>query len=290
LGRHCLTNAIQMGITAKGIVRRTEAAEVIENIGAEPIIMKHFDKEAFTQAFKGCDGVLHFIGIVNERYGTFQEVNIMGTRLVLESAYKSRVSRFVVPSGLGADQYGKKAWATNGYFASKRYIEQMCQSNPVSYVIFRPSYILGPGDELLPNLVNDILQGRVLVAGEGNTPMQPIFVEDAATAFLRAATGLGNANSIYDLVGPETISFMQLIPRIANIMRSEGLTVPIYEVQNVPLEKAAEVLGLSQEEIDVMLCDVLGDPERFTRDFGISLTPLDEAIRAAVRAEKTEDG
>jgi hypothetical protein len=120
--------------------------------------------------------------------------------------------------------------------------------------------------------------------------MQPIFMEDAAMTFLRAATGLGKANSIYDLVGPETISFMRLIPRIANIMQSEGLPVPTYEVQNVPLEKAAEVFGLSQEEIDVMLCDVLGDPERFTRDFGISLTPLDEAIRAAVRAEKTEDG
>lgn len=64
-------------------------------------------------------------------------------------------------------------------------------------MIFRPSYIVGSGDELLPNLVNSILQGRVFVAGEGNTPMQPIFVQDATTAFLGAVMGLGEENSVF---------------------------------------------------------------------------------------------
>jgi len=258
-------------------------------LGAESIIVERLNREGLAKAFKNCDGVLHFIGIVNEKYDSFQEVNVRGTELVLESAHENRVSRFVTPSGLGTDQYGKKPWATNGYFASKRKIEEMCQSGPVPFIVFRPSYILGPGDELLPNLVNSILEGKVLVAGEGNTPMQPIYVEDAATIFLRAATGSGKENSIYDLVGPETITFMQLITRVARIMVDEDFIFPPYGIENIPPETAPEALGLSREEIDVMFCDVLGDPRPAVRDFKISLTPLDEAIRAAVRAVREED-
>jgi NADH dehydrogenase len=277
-----------MGVDVKGIVRRKIAADVVEELGAEAIIVKTFDVESYLRAFDGCDGVIHLIGIVNERYSTFQDVNVHGTSIVLESAYKGRVSRFVTPSGLGVDKYGERAWATNGYFWSKREIELMCQSSPVPCVVFRPSYILGPGDELLPNLVDVILQGTVQVVETGSAPMQPIFVEDAATAFIRAALGCGGRHSTYDLVGPETVTFMDLISRVAKIMEEEGFNVPNYQIHKVLVEEAPESLGISREEVDVMLCDVLGDFTTFTRDFQITLTPLDEAIRAAVQHVKGE--
>jgi len=289
LGRHCVKKALEMGVDVKGIVRRKDAADEVRELGAESIIVKNFDVEAYLRAFDGCDGVLHLIGIVNERYATFQDVNVHGTRIVLESAYKSQVSRFVTPSGLGVDKYGERPWATNDYFWSKREIELMCQSSPVSCVVFRPSYILGPRDELIPNLVDAILQGTVLVVGTGSAPMQPIFVEDAATAFMRAVLGWRKRYSTYELVGPETITFMDLIPRVAKIMEEEGFKVPNYRIHKVLVKEAPEALGISREEIDVMLCDVLGDFTPFTRDFQITLTPLDEAIRAAVQHVKGEE-
>ncbi|UCH02468.1 MAG: NAD-dependent epimerase/dehydratase family protein, partial [Candidatus Bathyarchaeota archaeon] len=236
----------------------------------------------------GCDGVLHTIGIVNEWYATFRDVNVNGTRIVLESAYKSQVSRFVTPSGLGVDKYGEKSWATNGYFWSKMEIEKMCQSSPVPCVVFRPSYILGPGDELIPNLIDAISQGTVSVVETGNASMQPISVEDAATAFIRAVLGWERRHSLYDLVGSETITFLDLIQRVAKIMEQEGFNVPNYKIHKVLVREAPEILGISKEEIDVLLCDVLGDLTPFTRDFQITLTPLDEAIRAAVQHAKGE--
>jgi nucleoside-diphosphate-sugar epimerase len=288
LGRHCIKKALEMGVDVKGIVRRKKAADVVEELGAEVIIVKTFDVEAYLRAFDGCDGVIHLIGIVNEWYATFQDVNVHGTRVVLESADKSQVSRFVTPSGLGVDKYGERPWATNGYFWSKREIELMCQSSSVPCVVFRPSYILGPGDELIPNLVDAISQGTVLVLETGSAPMQPIFVEDAATAFIRAALGWGEPHSAYDLVGPETVTFMDLISRVVKIMAEEGFNVPSYKIHKVLVKEAPESLGISREEIDVMLCDVLGDVTPFTRDFQITLTPLDEAIRAAVQHVKGE--
>ncbi len=283
LGRHCLQKALDEGVAVRGLVRRRPAVEVVEALGAEARLITAFDVAAYRQALEGCVGVVHVIGIVNEWSATFHDVNVQGTRCVLTSTAQAQVSRFVTPSGLGVDQYGTRPWATNGYFWSKREIERMCRSSPVPCVVFRPSYILGPDDELIPGLVDAILHGTVVVVGTGRTPLQPLFVEDAATTFLRAALGEGSAPSIYDLVGPETITFREVIARVAAIMVEEGFDVPDYTLRTVPVEAAPEVIGISREEAAVMLCDVVGDATPFTRDFHVALTPLDEAFRAAVR-------
>ncbi len=288
LGRNCIRRATEIGLNVRGIVRRPEAADVVRKLGGKPFIVEQLDRQLLTQAFVGCEAVLHFIGIVNEQYGTFEEVNVRGTGLVLESAEQSHVSRFVTPSGLGVDQYGKKKWATNGYFASKRKIELMCQSGRVPFVVFRPSYILGPDDELIPNLVDSILKGKILVAGEGDTPMQPVFVDDAAAAFVGATMGRGRTNAIYDLVGSETITFVQLTDRVAEAMREESFNVPPYKIMKIPSERAPQMMGLSKEEVDVMLCDIVGDPRPFVHDFEVSLTKLDRAVRTAVQVVKEE--
>ncbi len=285
LGRHCVRTAVEQALTVKGIVRRKEATEVVEASGGIPIIVENFQKDGLIEAFSGCHGVLHLVGIVNEQYASFYDVNIQGTRTVLDCALRSQIQYFVTPSGLGVEQYGLKSWATNGYFLSKRQIEVMCQSQPIPFVLFRPSYILGPGDELIPYLVHDILEGKVLVAGQGDRPMQPIYVHDAAQAFIQAVTGQGAPNQIYDLVGPEVVTFTQLIARVAALMEQEGYILPEFTVQHIPLQDASTIMGIAQEEIDVMLSDAIGDPSPLLRDFNMSLTPLDTAIQAAIQAE-----
>src|SRR4030042_1236836 len=101
LGRNCIRRATEIGLNVRGIVRRPEAADVVRKLGGKPVIIEQLDRQLLKQAFVGCEAVLHFIGIVNERYSTFEEVNVRGTGLVLESAEQSHVSRFVTPSGLG---------------------------------------------------------------------------------------------------------------------------------------------------------------------------------------------
>ncbi len=39
--------------------------------------------------------------------------------------------------------------------------------------------------------------------------------------------------------------------------------------------KASEILGLSKDEIDITLCDVLGDSGPLMHDFRVALTSLD---------------
>lgn len=283
LGRHIIQAAIRREWTVNAIVRRTDTAQLVESIGAKPHIIPDLTPKALGPIIRESNAILHFIGITEGDPADFDRINFGLAKIVLETAIQHDIGRIITPSGLGVDHYGKKPWATNPYFESKMKIEQLFQAQDHPFVIFRPSYILGPGDELLPYMMQDLLNGTIKIAGDGTKPMQPIFVKDASEIFLNAAAGKGLTNEIYDLVGPEIITMNQLIDRVVAVMRQQGLRVPAYRVVHVPLDQASEILGLSQEDVDVTQCDILGDNNPIQRDFEIKLTPLDTAIEAVVR-------
>lgn len=79
LGRNSIKKAVQNGLIVRGVVRRQEAANLVEKLGAESVVIKQFDDTEFTNAFDGCYGVLHFIGIVSEQYGSLERTNVQGT-------------------------------------------------------------------------------------------------------------------------------------------------------------------------------------------------------------------
>jgi len=286
LGRHTVQATIRRGWMVNAIVRRLPAAQLVASLGATPHILSPITSDGLSPIIQDSDAILHFIGITGGDPSDFDRINVGSAKIVLETAIHVGVGRVITLSGLGVDQYGNKPWATNAYFASKLKIEQHFQAHKHPWIIFRPSYILGPGDELLPYLVEELLAGTVYVAGDGNKPMQPIFVDDATEIFLKAAEGKGQTNQIYELVGPEIITMNELIDRVVVTMHQCGLVIPKYTVKHIPLDQAAAILELSQEDVDVTQSDILGDNTLIQSDFGIELSSLDTAIEAVVRTVK----
>ncbi|MHA2180338.1 MAG: 7-cyano-7-deazaguanine synthase, partial [Promethearchaeota archaeon] len=208
-----------------------------------------------------------------------------GTRVLVDAASETKISRFIFPSGLGVDKYGIEDWADNDYFRSKRDAEQIIKQNNTPYVIFRPSYILGPEDELIPEIIKQIGGQTVSVAGNGTIPMQPIFINDAVEAFLAAAAGVGQDNVIYDLVGPEITNMNELIEKVFIHMNELGFHVPPPRIQHFRYENAPRALGICEEMVDVMRCDIISNGNIAGKNLNFKLNSIDEAIRAAIRAK-----
>ncbi len=285
LGIHTIKYAIKKGWQVIGIVRREEAAKEVESIGAEAIIIKDFNHKSLRDAFIRCKAVIHFRGVVCGSKETFEKVNIEGIRTVLNAALEAGISRIIFPSGLGVDKYGTIEWANNEYFRSKNVAEQIIIQEKVPYVIFRPSYILGPNDELIPDIIEQIGNGIVLVAGSGKIPMQPIFVNDAVAAFLAAADGIGQDKQIYDLVGPKITNMLELIEMVVKNMIELGFNIPQPRINNISFEEAPESLGICKEMIDVMRCDITSDGNKTANALGFTLSDINKAIKEAVAAK-----
>ncbi|MHA2035448.1 MAG: 7-cyano-7-deazaguanine synthase [Promethearchaeota archaeon] len=282
LGKHTIKNAIKRGWQVVGIVRREDAAKELELLGADTVIIKNFTLESLKKAIIGCKAVIHFRGVVCGSSDIFDEVNIEGTRILVEAASEMKITRLIFPSGLGVDRYGIADWANNNYFHSKLRAEQIIEQGKVPYIIFRPSYILGYDDELIPEIITQIGGQIVSVVGSGTIPMQPIFIEDAVEAFLAAAEGLGQDNMIYDLVGPEITDMIELIEKVFEKMKELGFHVPPPQIHHLSYENAPKALDICKERVDVMRCNVTSDGNIAAKSLDYRLSSLDKAIKAAV--------
>ena len=285
LGRNTIISAIKDDWTVFGIIRNRDAADTIKVLGANPIIIKDFQDNKLYQVFEQCDAVIHVAGIAVGSEQELENVNVKGTETVVKIAALTHVTRFITVSGLGIHLYGKANWATNNYFRSKIRLEEVVRNADISSIIFRPSYILGPGDELIPNFVRQLLDGIISIVGPGTAPMQPIYVKDAAQVFLSAASGKGKDTVIYDLVGPEITNMLQLLTMVKDILTQYQHSLPETQIKYISSENAEEKIGLPKELVDIMLSNALGDPEIISKEFGIHLSPLKDAIDAAIRAE-----
>lgn len=283
LGRNTLKLASKSWNTI-GLIRRNSARKEIIEYGATPEVLENFSPSQLIPIFENAKAVINFLGIVTGSEEEFQKINVDNFEQLVRSAERANVEKVIMISGLGVGEYGKKAWATNNYFKSKLKMEKILQNSSVSYVIFRPSYILGPQDELIPSLIKELQRGHVNIIGPGSNPMQPIFIKDVVRIFLNTASGIGNINTIYDLVGPEIITMDDFVRKV-KIILEEFLDVPNLKTTNFTVEEAETILGFPREVSDIFLCDSLGNPKILEKDLQMDLTSLDETIRQTIRTE-----
>jgi len=210
----------------------------------------------------------------------------------VDAARRAGVRRVVLFSGLGVAHYGMTRRCTNPYFLSKLAAEVELFRSGREAVVFRPSYIVGPGDGLVTKLLEEMAAGELVRVGDGRYRMQPIAVGDAAAAALAAVQspppGSGPPPRVFDLVGPELVSFESFLDRMATAARTQGRKAS-FRIREVGIEDADRAAaaggfrGIGPDELDCLLCDEVSDPAPLTHLLGRPLTPLDDAIAAAVR-------
>jgi NADH dehydrogenase len=274
-----------------GLVRSETAARAVEEAGGRFALVNPADTESMARALVGARAVVHLAQIGSERNGmTYDDVNIAGTSRVIEAAHRSGVPRIVYFSGLGVLRYGQKPRCTNRYFLSKLAAEVELFRSDREVAIFRPSYVVGPGDSFVPTLLDEMAAGEVERPGDGAYRMQPIAVTDAVAVVLAAIEmPILRGPLVHDLVGPEPLSFARFVDRLARVARVLGKTAD-FQVREIPIEDADEEAaaggyrGMFADELDCLLCDEVADHVPVESLLGRFLTPLDEALAATVRA------
>jgi NADH dehydrogenase len=291
VGRHVLRRAVASGYEVAGVVRSEPAALVVREAGGYPVQLMGRDPEALVRALDGCTAVVHLAQIGAERGGqTYEAVNIGLTERVLEDARHAGVPRVVYFSGLGVARYGMVPRCSNPYFLSKLAAETIVFRSGLEAVVFRPSFVVGPGDAFVATVLRAMEGGEVERPGDGSYRMQPVAVADAAAAVLTAAEREADSfPTVFDLVGPEAVSYAALLERLAGVARALGRRAEL-RVREIPIEEAERRArgggyhGMLADELDCLLCGEVADPAPLAALLGRPLAPLDEALAAAVRA------
>ncbi|MFH1177681.1 MAG: complex I NDUFA9 subunit family protein [Acidobacteriota bacterium] len=161
---------------------------------------------------EGCSAAIHLVGIIREapRQGiTFDRLHRQATERVIEACRLAGIPRLVHMSALGA-----RAQGLAPYQRSKAAGEQAVRASGLAWTIFRPSVIFGPGDGFSTTLARSLRRAPFFpIFGDGMYRLQPIAVEEVAEAFVAALELSQTEKEIFDLGGPEALSFTEVLRR-----------------------------------------------------------------------------
>ena len=233
IGSRLALRCLEQGYAVKVLGQANNEAEeqnrdLMREAGAEVVIASVADKEKLFELLPGTDIVFHLAAAQHEANvpdQRFWDVNVEGTRNVLEASVKAQVKRLVHGSTIGV--YGSALEGRinehtslrpdNIYGVTKLEGEKLVLSfaDKLPVVIIRISETYGPGDRRLLKLFKAIKQNAFFMIGNGQNLHHPIFIDDLIEGLLLAATVDKAQGQILLLAGKEAVTTNEMVTTIA---------------------------------------------------------------------------
>ena len=236
VGGHLIRGLSKNGVPLRAIVRDPDKARALKDLGVEVMPGDIADISSLEYACSGVERVVHLVGIIQEAPGvTFEGVHVDGTRNLLSAAKKAGVGHFVYQSALGT-RHGAKSQ----YHKTKWEAEEQVRASGIAYTILRPSLIYGPGDQFTIRLSEMMKLAPVIpVIGTGKSKVQPIYVDDVVKCIKKAVAGNAFVNEIYEIGGPDQLTYEEVTAAIAETMEIKR---PKVHIPLLFMKPAAKVL------------------------------------------------
>jgi uncharacterized protein YbjT (DUF2867 family) len=258
-----------------------------EDAGIEQIAADAHDQRSVDAAVASADGVVNAISLYVEHAGdTFHSVHVEAAAKIARAARQAGIRRFVHVSGIGANTA-----SPSPYIRSRGEGEAAVQTAFPGAVIVRPAAMFAPDDAFLTTILRLL---RSLPAypifGDGRTRLQPVYVEDVATAIAQILRQSQKPYPIYELAGPQVYSYKELLRTVARIagLRPVLMRMP-FTFWNA-MARVAEMLPqppLTRNQVELMQIDTTAS-ERLPgfRALGISPRSLEDELEAILRQNK----
>ncbi|GIX49603.1 MAG: epimerase [Candidatus Tectimicrobiota bacterium] len=209
---------------------------LLEAQGARVLCGSVTDAARVAEAVRGAACVYHLAAAQHEAHAPqahFWQVNVEGTRTVLEASLRAGVGRLVHGSTIGV--YGSARQGAldetsplqpdNVYGVTKlegeRLVLSYCDRLPV--VVIRIAETYGPGDRRLLKLFKAIDKGVFCFFGKGDNLHHPIYIDDLLAGLRRAAEVAPACGEVFVLAGKEWLTTRQMVQCIADVL---GKPVP----------------------------------------------------------------
>jgi nucleoside-diphosphate-sugar epimerase/2-polyprenyl-3-methyl-5-hydroxy-6-metoxy-1,4-benzoquinol methylase len=246
LALRCLANGDE--VVALGQINNSAEAErrrLIDAAGAKVVVASVTDLQAVRAAARGVEVVYHLAAVQHEAHAPdqrFWDINVNGTRTVLEASAAEGVKRFVHGSSIGVygttdaptDEHSPLA-PDNIYGVTKLEGERVVLSfqDRLPIVIVRISETYGPGDRRLLKLFRGIGRRAFLLIGPGTNLHHPVYIDDLVEGLLLAAAVPAAIGRTLVLAGKDVVTTRQMVDTIAaELGRAPSrLRVPLWPVR-----------------------------------------------------------
>jgi NADH dehydrogenase len=226
IGRYVARRMAKEGWRVRVAVRRPNEALFVKPYGVvgqvEPVLCNIRNDASVSNAIRGADAVINCVGILQETgRNTFMAVQNDSAERVARLAAEQSVLSLVHFSAIGADTESDSLYSQTKALGEAAILKQMPNA-----VILRPSIVFGAEDQFFNRFASMSRFGPILPVVGAETLFQPVFVDDLAQAAVLAAKGSAAAG-IYELAGPEVLSFRRMMQKMLDIIQRRRLVLGI---------------------------------------------------------------
>ena len=213
-GRYVTRRLLDQGVRVRTLTRSPDEEDAFGG-RVEVAPLDFSDPDGLRRSMQGA-GVFYNTYWIRYAHGriTF-DLAVENTRTLFEAARRAGVGRIVHFSVTNPSSESRLP-----YFRGKAQVEDMLVRLGIPYGIIRPTLVFGVGDLLLNNMAWALRRFPAFpvfpVYGNGDYPVQPVYVEDVAAQAVEA--GSQSEISVADAAGPDTFSFEGLLRLLASSM------------------------------------------------------------------------
>jgi NADH dehydrogenase len=287
VGGHLIRRLRKQDMAVRAVVRNPDKAAWLTDIGVDVVKGDVSDRTSLEKAAEGCDRAIHLVGIIQEAAGaTFKSVHVDGTGNVLDAARKAGVRQFFCQSALGTRPNAK-----SDYHRTKWEAEELVRASAIPFTILRPSLIYGPGDQFTIRLSEMIRMSPVLpVIGSGRSKVQPVFVDDVVSCIVKAVTGESFLNEMFEIGGPEQLTYEEVTVAIAESMGvvRPTLHMPLFFMKSLArvLETVLPRSPITTDQLIMLQEDNVCSMRDIRDAFGIEPIPFRDGLKQFIEPKK----
>lgn len=302
IGSNLAAALVREGCTVRILRRAASDLSYVASLPVEHRVGDIRDPAAVREAVRGCDTVFHTAAMVSFWKPLRQvqyDINVIGTRNVVEACLSEGVGRLVHTSSIAAIGYptnGKPADETtsfnwqgvnSGYKNSKHLGEVEIQhgiAKGLNAVMVNPGVVIGPGDIHFNGgkIIRSVKHHQALFYIKGGTNV--VYVDDVVRGHLSAALN-GRTGERY-ILGGENLTHKEVFQITAEIV---GGIVPRIQMP-VPLLKLAalpfDLVGLIMKKEPFVTSELFSgagymnwySSEKAQRELGYTITPFRDAV------------
>lgn len=245
--------------------------ELPKGVPVEVAISDISDERSLRAALSGVDTIFHLAG--GEWQGVsanLSQIEIQGTRALLEVAKGAGVQRIFYLSHLGADRA-----SAYPVIKVKGIVEEFIRRSGIDYTILQSGLVYGPSDHFSTAIAKmlAIFPFMFMLPGQGDALVQPIWVEDLVTCLTWSLGLEETVNQTLRVGGPEFLSIRQVVEEVIGATGMKrylaGVQPSYLRLVAVFLEYFFPFMPVSVYWVDYLADDRICEIDSVSRHFGL---------------------
>jgi NADH dehydrogenase len=245
VGSHVCEKLVRAGWNVTVATRRYNNARNLMHLPSMTVQeLDVHDAVALERAAQGQDAIINLVAILHGTQAAFDKVHVELPQKIANACASAKVGRLVHISALGVNTQ-KPGSLPSMYLRSKSMGEAilLASCSQLALTILRPSVIFGQGDQFLNVFASLQKVFPFMPLAGADARFQPVWVEDVATAVVKALErGVPGVQTL-EACGPEVFTLKQLVEisaTLAGVNRGHGR--PVFGIPNWAGELQARMM------------------------------------------------